>query len=472
MIFISFELENFKGIGEPIKIDLSGGERSFPFILVGNNESGKTTTLQGIHLLSQICLGKQLTNEDCASIRPKTAFFDEDIILSTTILLDETEIEKLAKIKILKKIKDDVLEKKQTLHLSFVYSFANSICTEKYIKINGENYRAETATALLNYLKDYIPEIVYYDDFMFDVPDKIRFLKSDIPYYHEELKEDSFLSDKKNLLWHDIFNDLLVGSRKKRSDKEPKSDINFQRDIVDCDDRDAVDQRLSSINDYLNTVVTRDWEDITGGKTVFDRFSIEKVTGSHSYFVDFCLKVKAKDRTFSLHERSKGCRWFFCFKVLTDIRTNRSKNGIIFLLDEPASNLHIHPQEKILESLQKLSSFDKNSVIYSTHSPYLIEETKINNLFIVRNEASDCDDPKILCGPISQLDKKSDELLRSVEPILQKVTMNQVKKLGKNWKERIQKIGKYTEEVCNSTNQAGDFAESVQKIINLVQNIF
>ncbi|CAK00894.1 AAA family ATPase [Bartonella tribocorum] len=119
MIFTSFELENFKGIGEPVKIDLSGGDRSFPFILVGNNESGKTTTLQGIHLLSQLCLGKQLTDEDFASIRPKTAFFDEDIVLSTTILLDETEIEKLAKIKILKKIKDDLSEKSQTLHLSF-----------------------------------------------------------------------------------------------------------------------------------------------------------------------------------------------------------------------------------------------------------------------------------------------------------------------------------------------------------------
>ncbi|EJF84343.1 AAA family ATPase [Bartonella rattimassiliensis] len=465
MIFTSFELENFKGIGEPVKIDLSGGDRSFPFILVGNNESGKTTTLQGIHLLSQLCLGKQLTGEDFSSIRPKTAFFDEDIVLSTTILLDETEIEKLAKIKILKKIKDDLSEKSQTLHLSFVYSFDNSICTEKYIKINDKNYGDEIATAFLNYLKNHIPEIVYYDDFMFDVPDKIRFLKSATHASNEELKEDSFLSDKKNLLWHDIFNDLLIGSRKKRAGKEPKSDINFQRDIVDCSDEDAVDQRLSSINDYLNTVITKDWEDITGGKTVFDRFSVEKVTGSNPNFADFCLKVKAKDRTFSLHERSKGCRWFFCFKVLTDIRTNRSKNGIIFLLDEPASNLHIHPQEKILQSLQKLSSFDKNSVIYSTHSPYLIEETHVDNLFIVRNEASDCDDPKILCRKISQLDKGSDELVRSVEPILQKVVMNQVKQLGKNWQERILKI-------CNTTKETDIIAESVQKIIILVQTIF
>lgn len=55
-------------------------------------------------------------------------------------------------------------------------------------------------------------------------------------------------------------------------------------------------------------------------------------------------------------------------------------------------------------------------MIYSTHSPYLIEETKVDNLFIVRNEASDCDHPKILCSKISQQDNKNDEVSRSVEP--------------------------------------------------------
>ncbi|MEL6088571.1 hypothetical protein [Bartonella schoenbuchensis] len=40
----------------------------------------------------------------------------------------------------------------------------------------------------------------------------------------------------------------------------------------------------------------------------------------------------------------------------------------------------------------------------------------MDNLFIVRNEASDCDHPKILCSKISQLDNENDEVSRSVEP--------------------------------------------------------
>ncbi|MEL6094141.1 hypothetical protein [Bartonella schoenbuchensis] len=169
---------------------------------------------------------------------------------------------------------------------------------------------------------------------MFDVPDKIRFLKTAVQDSNKELTQDSLLNDKKNLLWHNIFNDLLIGAHKHQTGGKTELDINFQRDVVDCDDKDIVDQRLFSMNNYLNSVVTKDWADITGGKTVFDNFSIEQVTGLNPNFLDFCLDVKANGRTFSLHERSKECRWFFCFKVFTDIRTDRSKNGTIFLLDE------------------------------------------------------------------------------------------------------------------------------------------
>ncbi|EJF90050.1 hypothetical protein ME3_00602 [Bartonella melophagi K-2C] len=55
---------------------------------------------------------------------------------------------------------------------------------------------------LLTYIKDHIPEIVYYDDFMFDVPNKIRFLKTAAQSSNEEVKRDSLLNDKK--IFYDI----------------------------------------------------------------------------------------------------------------------------------------------------------------------------------------------------------------------------------------------------------------------------
>ncbi|MDN5249591.1 MAG: AAA family ATPase, partial [Alphaproteobacteria bacterium] len=89
---------------------------------------------------------------------------------------------------------------------------------------------------------------------------------------------------------------------------------------------------------------------------------------------------------------------------MTEIIANRYNNGIIFLLDEPASNLHIHPQEKILAALRGLSADPNVSVIYSTHSPYLIDaNSSVGNIFIVTNDADD-KDANIRCADITNID--------------------------------------------------------------------
>ncbi|WP_240532198.1 hypothetical protein [Bartonella schoenbuchensis] len=63
--------------------------------------------------------------------------------------------------------------------------------------INNEDYGDKTTTALLDYIQNHISEIVYYDDFMFDVPNKIRFLKTAAQDSNKELTQDSLLNDKK-----------------------------------------------------------------------------------------------------------------------------------------------------------------------------------------------------------------------------------------------------------------------------------
>ncbi|WP_375680306.1 MULTISPECIES: hypothetical protein [unclassified Bartonella] len=71
--------------------------------------------------------------------------------------------------------------------------------------------------------------------------------------------------------------------------------IGFQEDIVDCDDNDAVKQRIGLINGYLKSVVKEGWVDITEGKSLFDDCIIEK---SNSGFVDYCLQIKANNLFF------------------------------------------------------------------------------------------------------------------------------------------------------------------------------
>ena len=93
------------------------------------------------------------------------------------------------------------------------------------------------------------------------------------------------------------------------------------------------------------------------------------------------MSVEGADgKLYEIEQRSLGFKWYFSF--LFFILSKKSDNAL-FLIDEPASNLYSIAQEGILESLEKLSK--ENQVIYTTHSPYLLNDNSIVNGFLAKN---------------------------------------------------------------------------------------
>jgi len=111
---------------------------------------------------------------------------------------------------------------------------------------------------------------------------------------------------------------------------------------------------------------------------------IKLLCNNTSQTLSVSFKVKTESgKDFSINERSKGCKWFFSFLIFTEFRKQRTDN-ILFLLDEPASNLHSSAQIKILDAIQELS--DKSMVVYSTHSHHLINPKWLKGAYVVVNE--------------------------------------------------------------------------------------
>ncbi len=105
------------------------------------------------------------------------------------------------------------------------------------------------------------------------------------------------------------------------------------------------------------------------------------------WYVQF--RIVDADGHFQIRERSLGFRWFFVFLLLTTYRGRRknSPSEVMFLLDEPASNLHATAQQQLLGSLERLS--DSSRIIYSTHSHHLINPIWLENTYVVRNLGMD-----------------------------------------------------------------------------------
>ena len=83
-------------------------------------------------------------------------------------------------------------------------------------------------------------------------------------------------------------------------------------------------------------------------------------------------------------ERSKGFVWFFSFLVYFSEIEEMQKRDMVLLLDEPGLNLHAMAQYDFLRFIdQRLAP--KNQVVYTTHSPFMIDLNKLPSVRTVED---------------------------------------------------------------------------------------
>lgn len=88
-------------------------------------------------------------------------------------------------------------------------------------------------------------------------------------------------------------------------------------------------------------------------------------------------------------QRSQGVRWFISFYLQLKA-AEKAKNKRVFLLDEPGANLHSKAQGDVLKLINQLGK-DTSTVVYSTHSPQMVEYSKLFRVHAVQRD-SDLDD--------------------------------------------------------------------------------
>lgn len=93
-------------------------------------------------------------------------------------------------------------------------------------------------------------------------------------------------------------------------------------------------------------------------------------------------------------QRSQGVRWFVSFYLQLKA-SEKSKDKRVFLLDEPGSNLHSKAQGDVLKVINKLGK-DTSTVIYSTHSPEMLEYPKLFRVHAVQRDGEQDDSPTVV----------------------------------------------------------------------------
>lgn len=400
MIFHSVKLMNYKSIGSDSLSEILIEPRITP--IIGKNESGKSNVLSG---LSHINFTQDM----------KSAFIKDNI--NRNAIGDNAEI----KYRIVLKPSADEVKIKE-LHKDSV------------INITTNQYEA-TGGILDFYIPHIYPIMAELCDTLGSNPFQLRdqdyqnythyisvLKKTDTMDIHQITQALNFINARKSKAsqdkiatieqkltsakeqWNILLN-MLPSIFFRKSNKVLKSQYKYDDIKKELQNSSAYSDSLLSEFLRLIQISKEDFliaaqAGITGQKTTIRKriqhnidlyinkpfsefYDAEKIYLS----VDFdsnvvYFSVQSNDgQSLLLSERSNGLRWYL--NTFIDAKANDVANSsVLYLFDEPGISLHVNAQRELLDLFNHLA--DKgNQVVYTTHSPYMLN-TKGDGIHRIR----------------------------------------------------------------------------------------
>lgn len=394
MRYKKFIIKNFKGIND-LTIDLSKQPDSHIYTFVGLNESGKTTILEAINTINT-----RYNSQTSHRLIPKhlKANFNGMVSVQAYVEVDDNDNilldKKIAELgyKEHKPINEFTVnttccfaDSKHKENISY-WGFSPQVKKNRGKKFVTLCDKDEDWHTIVNYIEENLmPRIVYYENFLFEFPERI--------YLTGPESELAMNKSYKDII-EDIVQEIIPGG----SIQTSLADVYMDKDTSS---RDIFDARQTKLQEKIGKEVFSSWGKLfnTNGlqakASVQLRFGIEQNIQGDNFYVE--IKIKENSDLFSISERSLGFRWFFSFLFFILFRKNRKTDlgETLFLLDEPASNLHSAAQKKLLETFERFVDNKEKplKLLYTTHSHYMINPQWLEGAFVVKNEAVNYSDP-------------------------------------------------------------------------------
>lgn len=400
------EINKYKSFLDKQEIDIENGVTR----IVGKNESGKTALLEALAKFNYF--DSEDTDFDFNSTNDyprgmlkkyQQEYPDDDFqVIACTFELSE---------ELLKQISDDV---------------GKDVYTDKTIKIarkynNGMTYiiSADTKKFIENFVQKYTIEETLKEELITcksvkELAEKIE-SNSDLQTMHNELKtkyiDNAFetFSDivtgyiakkyiKPNLPQFLYFDEYyaLPGTINLNKFANGQVDETFSKeqqditkalfelsniDIAKVMNSDEYEDFIAELEATSNNITDKLLEYWTTNQNLEIKFDIQTKENTSTREFEKFLQIRIRNTkhrvTLPLRNRSKGFICFFSFLVW--FSKVQEKENLIILLDEPGLNLHAEAQSDLLKYIDK-ELLPKYQVIYTTHSPFMIESDKLDEV--------------------------------------------------------------------------------------------
>jgi predicted ATP-dependent endonuclease of OLD family len=154
-------------------------------------------------------------------------------------------------------------------------------------------------------------------------------------------------------------------------------------DVENATKYEEINSKLEAASNSVTKKIFKYWSQNEHLKIHFelrDGYSEDPIPFNSGRIIEVRIENKLHEATLSLDARSAGLIWFFSFLAYFSQIQKEFGENIILLLDEPGLTLHGDAQQDLIRFINEQLK-PKHQVIYSTHSPFMIDS---DNLLSVR----------------------------------------------------------------------------------------
>lgn len=335
--------------------------------IIGQNESGKSTILDGLYAfyswiitlddLDQTIIGDEKMPQIMCTFECDPTSFSKEVF-------SDEYIKKLK----LKEHKITVIRSRNVDLSTNVFDIAadDDLCED------SEDYYQ-----LIEYIKSYMPEFIIFKANSL-LPEKIPL---------EDIKETKSIDSQTT--WRESVLHLLKMLDIDSTFFETSNDVNL-------------DNKIERLNVRLNTEIWLFrkqfiWKErkikINFKKKIYQTWeeTYNPATQAWKPYLQFDISDKI---WYKPHQRSDWVKRFLAFFLqLWAIAKRDTDNEIVYLIDEPGTNLHANAQRDLLTYFETRAN-DLN-IIFTTHSPFLLDDENIHRIIAVEREDNEDDDSVI-----------------------------------------------------------------------------
>ncbi len=179
-------------------------------------------------------------------------------------------------------------------------------------------------------------------------------------------------------------------------------------------------QKIENLNGEITINFQDYWSQNVGKNNKINlNFELEHYDYTHpdksgKPYLEFWIKDK-QERLYP-KQRSRGVRWFLSFYLELKATAKLNHVSRVILIDEPGLSLHARAQEDVIKVFEDLK--DSMQIVYSTHSPHLVNVNKLYRILAVQRADEQDDRSETLILDAGELHSASTDTLSPIYSLM------------------------------------------------------